>query len=137
MSGNPNLAWTCLTLGMLLQLSYMILPLQRWDWARYLGAAACALMWRIRFGNADPLDSLALCGVFTCAFAFIFQRRLLPILREGTILLWTTVLICVVIEALGWHSITTYICLLLASSVIVILIIPQALPYGLKVGVYG
>jgi hypothetical protein len=141
MSGNSQIAWTCLFGGILLQLTYMVLPLQRWDWARYLGAAALPLFVIAKASNDNvvttPQDAIQLCGVFTLAFALIFQRRLLPRLGEGSLLMWTAVLLCVIVEMGVWNSTATYVGLGAGFVVIALLVVQRNLPYALKVAVYG
>jgi hypothetical protein len=126
---------------MLLQLTYMVLPLQRWDWARYLGAGAVPLFVIAKASNDNvvttPQDALELCGVFTFLFAFIFQQRILPRLGEGTIVMWTVVLLCVLVELEGWHSLTTYLAVGAGLVVLVLLVARATLPYVLKLGLYA
>jgi hypothetical protein len=140
MNGDLNLVWVCLIGGMLLQLTYMILPLERWDWARYLGAAALPLI-QIAWmnNNRAPSDAqgLLLCGVFTFMFALIFQQRLLPRLGEGLILMWTAVLLCVIVELGAWHSAATYLGLCMGTVVLLLLIMPITLSYVLKLAIYA
>lgn len=139
MNGSPNVVWMCVTVGILLQLMYMVLPLQPWDWARFLGAAVlpCVLLASNDKSAVAPNDALMLYGIFTFAFALIFQKRILPSLGEGTILMWTTVLICVIIELYTWRSIWSYAGLAVGSCVLCLLIVPRALPYVLKIVVYA
>ena len=148
MSGSPSSVWLCLVGGMLLQLTYMILPLQRGDWARYLGSAALPLF---MIGKADHdhvtigvVEGLLLCGMFTLMFALLFQERLLPRLGEGVILMWTTVLLCMVVELGDWQSGATalkttvsHLTLGVGFTVIVLLVVQRVLPYALKLAVYA
>jgi hypothetical protein len=89
MSGSPSSVWLCLVGGMLLQLTYMILPFQRWDWARYPGSAALPVFMIAKADNDHAAigveEGLLLCGMFTLMFALLFQERLLPRLGEGVI----------------------------------------------------
>lgn len=140
MSGDSSFMWLSLVGGMLLQLTYMILPLQRWDWARYLGSAAAPLFVLAKANNdhavISPSDGLFLCGLFTFMFTLLFQSRLLPRLGEGAILMWTAVLLCVTVEIGAWESVTTYLVLGVGIAVLGLLMTRQILPYLLKLGVY-
>lgn len=141
MSGNPSILWLALVLGMLLQLTYMILPFQRWDWARFLAAALLPLLILAKGDNdhtpVNASDGLLLCGMFTFAFAIAFQSRLLPRLAEGAILMWTAVLLCVVIELGAWHSAAAYLALGAGVTVLALLIAQHTLAYILKLAVYA
>jgi hypothetical protein len=141
MSGDPTWVWACLVGGMLLQLSYMVLPFQRWDWARYLLCVTVivALIAKLHLDHTriDAIHGLAGCGLFTALFALLFQERLLPRLGEGMVLMWTTVFLCVIVELSGWQSATFYWLLgpgLLAAAV---LFVPGVLPNVLKLVVYA
>jgi|SRR5665213_821500 len=141
MSGNSQIAWACLVAGMLLQLTYMIVPLQRWDWARFLGAGALPLFALVKASNdnlvATPRDGLELCGIFTFAFALIFQQRLLPRLGEGIILTWTAVFLCVIVEFGAWQSQATYLGLGAGLVGACPAGCPARFSYVLKLGVYA
>lgn len=142
MSGDSNIVWACLVMGMLLQLTYMVLPLQPWDFARYLGSAIMpiyVLASRTKFGHAtvDATDGLFVCGTFTFIFAFVFQSRLLPRLGEGAILMWTTVLLCVMVEIDGWYSAITCLFLVTGIAVLIALVAQRNIPYVAKLGVYA
>lgn len=132
--------WLALVGGMFLQLTYMVLPMQRWDWARYLGSAAVPLFVLAKADNdhtvITPSDGLLLCGLFTFMFTLLFQSRLLPRLAEGAILMWTAVLLCITVELGTWKSTTTYLVLAASIAVVALLVVKQTLPYVLKLGVY-
>ena len=141
MSGTPSSVWLCLVGGMLLQLTYMILPFQRWDWARYLGSAALPVFMIAKADTNHAAigveDGLVMCGMFTLMFALLFQERLLPRLGEGVILMWTAVLLCLIVELGDWQSGAAYSTLVVGVAVILLLIVQRALPYVLKVAVYA
>ena len=141
MSGNSTVMWLSLLGGMLLQLTYMILPLQRWDWARYLGSAAMPIFVLAKASNdhaaISASDGLFLCGMFTFMFTLLFQSRLLPRLGEGAILIWTAVLLCVTVELGAWHSPGTYLVLGGGVAVLGILIARHTLPYVVKLATYA
>ncbi len=126
---------------MFLQLSYMVLPFQRWDWARYLGSAAIPLIVLVQTDTDNKVvsgeDGLLLCGLFTFMFAMLFQERLLPRLGEGAILMWSAILLWVTVEVGAWESSATYVCLGIGAIVLLLLMAPRALPYLLKLGIYA
>jgi hypothetical protein len=126
---------------MLLQLTYMIVPFRRWDWARYLGCAALTALIFVSLKRDHPVisagDGLVLCGAFTFAFALAFQNRLLPRLNEGVVLIWTTVLICVTVELNAWHSAKTYLVLCAGLPACALVIVRHKLPYALKIALYA
>jgi hypothetical protein len=138
---HSKVVWACLVGGMLLQLTHMILPLRRWDWARYLGSAALPLFAIGKSHQPHPLahpdDALFFCGMFTLGFAFFFQDRLLPRLGEGVILMWTTVLLCLIAELAAWHSPAAYAVLTIGMVVLGLLIPVRTLSKLLKILVYG
>ncbi len=140
MNGDPNVAWLALITGMLLQLTVMILPVRRWDWARYLGCAALPVLVFVteheKHAEIDASFGLVFCGMFTLTFALVFQERLLPRLSEVTVLTWTTVLLCVVVEVAPWQF-STYLILCAGVAACALVIVRQKLPSALKVGVYA
>jgi hypothetical protein len=141
MSGDSNAVWFCLVGGILLQLTYMILPFQRWDWARYLGSAILPVYMLVRADyDHHPVDveaGLIMCGFFAGAFALFFQKRLLPRLGEGSILMWTAVLMCVISEFGAWRSAETYWVLGVGLAVIALLVSPLTLSYPIKLAIYA
>src|SRR5580704_17025063 len=140
MSGNPDIVWLCLLAGILLQLTYMVLPFEPWDWARYLGAAmAIALTLAFSYEKTQaikPADGLFFCGLFIAFFAFLFQPRILPRLGEGAVLMWTLVLLYVLLELGVWRAATPYI-VTAAVAVTFVLRMMRELPYVLKLAVYA
>jgi hypothetical protein len=140
MSGNPDVVWLCLLAGMLLQLTYMVLPFEPRDWARYLGAAlviGLTLAFSYEKSHAiKPAEGLFFCGLFAFVFAFIFQARILPRLGEGLVLTWSLVLLYVLLELGVWRAATPYI---VAGSVAAALALMalRDLRYLLKLAVYA
>jgi len=140
MTGDSNIVWLCLIGGMLLQLTFMIVPFQEWDWLRYLGAAVFPLFVVAKSSNdharITAFEGLLLCGVFTLVFALLFQSRLLPRLREGAILMWTALLLCVLFELGAWHP-ATYLLLGVGLLVLAVELAQRTLPYLGKLAVYA
>jgi hypothetical protein len=126
---------------MLLQLTYMVLPLRRWDWARYLGSAALPIIVIAKTDSDHGIltadDGLFFCGIFTFGFTLLFQARLLPRLGEGMILMWTAVLLCVIVEMGAWGSAASYLALAIGVIAVAVLIFQQSVPYFEKILVYA
>jgi hypothetical protein len=141
MSGNPQVVWLCLVGGMLLQLAYLILPLERGDRpglvvAGLLGVALFVYT-QTQGHPFNPIEGLIACGVFTFGIALGFQNKLLPRLSEGSILTWTVVFMAVLAGAGLGHSLWVYLGLLTGLLVILLTFFLPAPPFGLRVLVYG
>ncbi len=141
MSGNPHVVWLCLVLGMLLQLAYLVLPVDRED---RTGLIIAALLGLALLGYAysqkdpfEPVNGLLSCGMFTFGIALGFQNKLLPRLGEGAILVWTVVFVAVLLELGGWRSPWTALGLVLGVTVIGLNVLLPRPPFALKVLIYG
>lgn len=72
--------------GMLLQLTYRVMPLQRWDWARYLGAGALPLFAIAKASNDNIVttehDQTRKSPATTCVFYEVNADLVLVLLIE-------------------------------------------------------
>ena len=140
MSGDPNIVWICLIAGILLQLAYMARPFEQWDGLRFLGSLllpTVMLSHRILHSELPtPDEGLFACGAFVMMFAFLFEGRLLPTLREGVILMWTLVFVYVLLEAGVWRPAMPYLVGLAGAAILAMLLMPR-LSYVPKIGMYA